>query len=176
MRITKPIRKELYNRIVAKAYPLSVIEEMAKPIVDYLLGGGSEAFNEGVEIYNTDPESVVPSNTLRFSAEIGSTASVLAFENAEITLPVRYAVKRPFNWTARKDLTFKLDCGGLYIDSYGINLPPELKDVCSQIFGVLQKRGEFRMALSALDACHSKTALIKALPEAEDIINEVLHE
>ena len=170
MRITKPIRNELYDRIIAKAYPPSIIEEMAKPIIDYLLGGGSEAFNEGVEIYNTDPESVVPSNTLRFSAEIGSTASVLAFENSEITLPTRYAVKNPFNWTARKDLTFKLDCGAC------INLPPELKDVCSQIFVVLQKRGEFRMALSALDACHSKTALIKALPEAEDIITEVLHE
>ena len=176
MRITKPIRKELYSRIIAKAFPASDIEEIAKPIIDYLLGGGSEAFNEGVEIYETDPESVVPSNTLRFSAELGNTASVLAFENSEITLPIRYAVKNPFNWTARKDLTFKLDCGGLYIDAYGINLPPELKDVCSQIFAVLQKRGEFRIALSALDAYHSKTALIRALPEAEDIIKEILHE
>lgn len=176
MRITKPTRKELYSRIIAKAYPASVIEEMAKPIIEYLLEGGSEAFNEGAEIYETDPESVVPSNTLRFSAEIGNAGSVLAFENAEITLPVRYAVKNPFNWTARRDLTFRLDCGDLYIDAYEINLPSDLKDVCYRIFAVLQKKGEFRMALNALDTCHSKTTLIKALPEAEDIINEVLHE
>ena len=174
MRITKPIRKQIYDDIVEKAYPSKAIRKMAEPLVNYLLLEKSEAFNDGVRTCRDNPDYVIPSNALRFIARV-STDRGYTSESCEMVLPVHYAVKNPFEIKGGNTLTFSTEPMLPYADDYGLDLPDEMKDVIKGIFSVLRKKGDFRMALRSLDAYHTTIELIKAIPEAEDVVKEVLN-
>ena len=107
MRITKPIRKQIYDAIVERAYPLEAFREMAEPIIDYLVSGKSAPFNDGVEMYEKHPDFVISSNLLRFTAKIDTEISN-ENETVELPLPVRYAKKNPFEYDGTNGVAFHL--------------------------------------------------------------------
>lgn len=173
MRITKPIRKQIYDAIVEKAYPLETIREMAKPIIDYLVSGKSEPFNEGVRMYEEHPDFVISSNLLRFTAKVDTKISY-EYETVELPLPVRYAKKYLFDYDGTNGVTFYLSAMEIYSEEYRLNLPDNLWTVAIRILYAVRKKGLLRDALRSLDCYHTTAELIKAVPEAEDVIKEVL--
>lgn len=172
MRLTRGQKKELTKQIVEHLFPKGWITREAEEVIEYLSSDDCPEMKEARGLLAKHPDFIGKTDSCWITCRPGSRFPVREC----IHLPFSYpTIKRNPNDYGRTYVSFSLDDDDHYKSSYGIELPPRLKEKMEKILSKMRDQSELPVLLERLmDKVASDTRLKELFPELAAVIDKVI--
>lgn len=175
MRLTSELKKKLTKEIVEYLFPKGWIAKEAEEIAQYLGSDDCPEMKEARTLLAQHPDFIGQT----YSSCWIMCRSWSRFRVSEcIQLPFSYpTIKKNPDDYVRADITFSLDDDDHCRSSYGIELPPHLKEKMEGILSKMKDQSNLAMLLERLmGKVASDTKLKELFPELAAVIDKVVAE
>lgn len=172
MRLTRGLKKELTKQIVEHLFPKGWIKREAEEVTEYLSSDDCPEMKEARTLLAQHPDFISQTDSYWIRCRFWSRFPVIEC----IQLPFSYpTIKKDPNDLVRMNISFSLDDDDHYRSSYGIELPPHLKEKMEGILSKMKDQRDLAMLLDRLmDKVASDTRLKELFPELAAVIDKVV--
>lgn len=172
MRLTRGLKKELTKQIVDHLFPKGWIEREAEEVTEYLSSDDCPEMKEVRTLLAQHPDFISKTDSYWITCRPWSRFTV----SECIQLPFSYpTIKRNPNDYVRTCVSFSLDDDDHYRSSYGIELPPHIKDKMEKILSKMRDQSDLAVLLEWLmNKVASDTRLKELFPELAGVIDKVI--
>lgn len=174
----KTFQERVVRAIVDKAYPVSEIERLSAPFVEWLGTDSSPMVERARKEYEENPDFVYPSNTMTFIRRLLRNVPLSEgyIDEVEVQLPFRYAELNDFNgvrMTTPIEL-MRIDNDEV-IDNFPVLFQNGPREAVDAVFSYMEKRCELgnkvKHILNSLDG--DMDLFVRLIPDAKQIIESV---